>query len=79
MEITFKRSIETYRYYLTTHSVFTFFKVNNENARIKFEICFRLTIKTPERQKRRLFGVFIANFEQISQAFLLCPLMTSNK
>ena len=41
------------------------FKVNNKNTRKKYEICSKLTIKTPERQRRS--GVFIVNFEHISQ------------
>ena len=30
-----------------------------------FEICLKLTIKTPERRQWRRYGVFIVNFEQI--------------
>ena len=40
------------------------------------EINSKLTIKAPER---RLSGVFIVNFEQISQIVLVFPLMTLNK
>ena len=41
------------------------FKVNNGNTRTMFEICSKLTIKTPERRQLRRSGVFIVNFEQI--------------
>ena len=30
-----------------------------------FEICSKLTIKTPERRQWRRFGVFIVNFEYV--------------
>ena len=42
-----------------------FLKVDNGNNRIiLYEVCSRLTIKTPERRHWRCFGVFIVNFEQ---------------
>ena len=41
------------------------FKLNNRNTRKKFEVCSKLTTKT--RRHCRLFGVFIVNFERISQ------------
>ena len=41
------------------------FKVNNKNTRARYEICSKLTIKTPERRHGRS-GVFIVNFEHIS-------------
>ena len=34
-------------------------KVNNSNTRARYEICLKLTIKTPERRHWRRFGVFI--------------------
>ena len=43
------------------------FKVNNRNTRTTCEVCSKLTIKTPERRHWRRYGVFIANFEDISQ------------
>ena len=52
------------------------FKVNNRNTRRSCEICSRLTIKTPERRRRRS-GIFIVNFElilQLAQVFLLLTL-----
>ena len=35
------------------------FKVNNGNIRTTYKICWKLTIKTPERCQRRRSGVFI--------------------
>ena len=40
-------------------------KVNTRNTRTKFEVCSKLSTKTPERC-RRLSGVFIVSFEHIS-------------
>ena len=42
-------------------------KVNNRNSSWRYEICSNLTIKTPERRHWRRSGVFIVNFEHISQ------------
>ena len=50
------------------------FKVNNRNTRAKYEICSKLTIKTPERRHWRRSGVFIVNFEHISH---LVPVFSS--
>ena len=36
-------------------------------------------MKTPERHQLRRFGVFIANFEQISHIVLDSPLLTLSK
>ena len=52
-------------------------KVNNKNTRTKYEICLKLTIKTPERHLRR-FSVFIVNFEHISHLALVFLLLTLN-
>ena len=52
-----------------------FFKVNNGNTRKRCEICSKLTV-TPEQRRS---GVFIVNFEHISQLFLVFLLLTSNK
>ena len=39
-------------------------KVNNRNTRTRYEICSKLTIKTPERRQWRRSGVFIVvNFK----------------
>ena len=46
------------------------FKVNNISTRTRCEICPKLTIKIPERRRRRS-GVFIVNFENISHLVLV--------
>ena len=38
-------------------------KVNNRNTRARFEVCSKLTTKTPERRRS---GVLIVNFEHTS-------------
>ena len=53
-------------------------KVNNRNTRARCEICSKLTIKTPERCQWRCFGVFIVDFERISQLVLVFLLLTLN-
>ena len=50
------------------------FKVNNGNS----EICSKLTIKIPERRRRRS-GVFIVNFEHISHFVLVFLLLTLSR
>ena len=52
------------------------FKVNNRNTRTRCEICSKLTIKTPERGHWCRSGVFIVNFERISQLALVFLLLT---
>ena len=52
-------------------------KDNNRNTRTSCEICSKLTIKAPRRQWRRC-GVFIVNFEHISQLVLVFLLLTLN-
>ena len=47
------------------------FKVNYKNSRKSFEICSKLTIKTPERCQWRRFCVFIVNLKHISHHFLV--------
>ena len=54
------------------------FKVNNSNHRKRCEICSKLNI-TPERRHWRGSGVFIVNFEHISQLFLVFLLLTLYK
>ena len=44
-----------------------------------FEICSKLTIKTPERRQERRSGVFIVNFKQISHIAVVFPLLILNK
>ena len=45
-------------------------KVDNRNIKARCEICFKLTIKTPEPCQRRS-GVFTVNFEHISHLVLV--------
>ena len=47
------------------------FKVNNRNTGGRCEICYKLTIKKPERRQRRRSGVFIVNFEHILHLVLV--------
>ena len=54
------------------------FKVNNSNTRKRYEICSKLTIKTPERRHWRRCGVFIVNFKHISNHVLVFLLLTLN-
>ena len=42
----------------------------------KFEICSKLTIKTPERRHWRCSGIFIVNIEHISHHVLVFLLLT---
>ena len=55
------------------------FRVNDWNIRIMCEICSMLTIKAPEWRQWRRSGVYIVNFEQISNIVLVFPLLTLNK
>ena len=49
--------------------------VNNANIRARCKICSKLTIKTPER-RQWCSGVFIFNFEHISQLAVMFLLLT---
>ena len=53
-------------------------KINNRNTRTRSEICSKFTKKTPERRPQRRYGVFIVNFENISQLVLVFLLLTLN-
>ena len=55
------------------------FKVNKRNTRKRFEVCLKLTIKTPARWHWCCFGAFIVNFEHISHLFIMFLLLTLNK
>ena len=46
-------------------------KVNKRNTRARCEICLKLTIKTPWRRHWRRAGVFIVNFEHISDLVIV--------
>ena len=54
------------------------FKVNNRNTRTRFEICSKLTIKTPERRQWRRSGLCIVNLEHISHFVLEILMLTLN-
>ena len=53
-------------------------KVNNTKARRKWEICSKLTIKTPERLHWSRPGAFNVNSEHISHLFLVLLVLTYN-
>ena len=55
------------------------FTVIDRKIRKNCEICSNLTIKTQERCQWRRSGVFLVNFEYISQLFLVFLLLTLNK
>ena len=55
------------------------FKVNNRNTRTRCEISQKLTTKTLEQQQWRRSGVFIVNFEHISQLVLVFLLLTLSR
>ena len=55
------------------------FKVNNRNTRTRYEICSKLTMKTPEQCHWRRFSVFIVNFEHISHLVLAFLLLTLSR
>ena len=52
---------------------------NNRNTKKSYEICSKLTLKTPERRHWHCPGVFIVNFDHISHFFLEFLLLTFNK
>ena len=55
------------------------FKVNNWNTRPICELYSKLTRKMLERHHWRRSGVFLVNFEHISQIGLVFPLLTLSK
>ena len=55
------------------------FKINNRNTRTRCEICSKLTIKTLERRQWRRSGVFIVNFELISDLVLVFLLLALSR
>ena len=65
--------------FLTFPAGIYLFEVNNGNTRTMCEICSKLTIKTPEQYQWSRYGVFIVNFEQISDIALVFPWLTLNK
>ena len=52
-------------------------KFNNKNTRIRCGVCSKLTTKTPGQPER--FGVFIVNFEHISQLVIKLQLLISSR
>ena len=55
------------------------FEGNNRNTSKRYEICSKLTTKTPEQRQWYCSGVFTINLEHISHLFLLFLLLTFNK
>ena len=55
------------------------FKVNNRSTRTRYEICSKLTIKTPEWRHWRRSGVFIVNFEHIPHLALVFLWLTLSR
>ena len=55
------------------------FKVNYKNTRTRCETCLKLTIKTTEQCQWCRSGIFIVNFEHVSQHFLVLLLLTFSK
>ena len=53
-------------------------KGSNRNARLRCEICSKLTTKIPERHQWRRFEIFIVNFEHTSYLALAFLLLTLN-
>ena len=53
------------------------FKVNNRNTRTRYEICSKLTIKTPEQRHWRRSG--IVNFKHISHLVLAFLVLTLSR
>ena len=54
-----------------TQSAFTCSNVNNGSTRIIYQICSKLTIKTPEQSQWRCSSVFIVKFELILDIVLV--------
>ena len=69
----------TYVWLCITPKNIYLFKTNNGNIRTMQEICSKLTIKTSEWRQWCRSGVFLINFEHISNIFPTFPLLTFNK
>ena len=54
-------------------------EVNNRNARKRYEVCSKLTIKTPAWRHWRRSGVFIVNLEHNSHFSLVFLLLSLSK
>ena len=64
---------------MVSQPAFTCSKLTTEILEQGVEICSKLTIKTPERNRWRRFGVFFVNFENISHLVLMFLLLTLSK
>ena len=53
-------------------------KANNKNTRTRCNMCSKLTMKTPERCRRRS-GVFVVNFEHIARLDFVFLLLTLSR
>ena len=64
-----------------TQPAFTWSKVTKtleHKTTIRYEICSKLTIKTPERRQWRYSVVFIVIFQHISRLIVVFLLLTLN-
>ena len=52
--------------------------MNNRNTKTRYEICSKLSIKTPERRQWHCSGDFLVNFEHIPHLVLVLLLLTLN-
>ena len=64
---------------MTSQPAITCSKLTIEILEQELKLCSKLTIKTPERSQWGRSGVFIVNFEYISQLVLVFLLLTLNK
>ena len=68
---------ECSKYYSEVHPAKIYlFKVINRNTRKRYELCLKLTTKTPEIRHWWCSAVFIVNFEHISHLFVVILLLT---
>ena len=72
--VSYSRSIS----YRTNQAGIYVLKVNIINTRTRYEICSKLTLKTPERPQWHPSGVSNVNFEYISHLVLVFLLLTLN-
>ena len=64
---------------MVSQPAFTCSKLTTERLEQGVETCSKLTIKTPERNRWRRFGIFFVNFENISHLVLMFLLLTLSK
>ena len=77
--LTFNELIKSKLYIWHYPTVIYMFKVNNKNTGTRYEVCSRLTIKTPEQRPWRRSSVLIVNFEHISHLVLVFLLLTLSR